>query len=83
MDSLRTAVEQTILDLANKKTLIDYVTTSEVMIRLPKQPTHINREIVIQQMKIVAHLHSWTVWAGTSGPMIDVRSITGPLTGSL
>lgn len=79
MDSLRVAVEQTILDLASKKTSLDYITTSEIMIRLPKQGMQVSRDMIIDQMKLVAHMHRWTVWAGISGPMLDVRSITGPL----
>lgn len=76
MNALTTAVEQTILDLANKKTSLDYITTSEIMIRLPRHETQkISRSVVIQEMQVVAQIHRWTVWAGISGPVIDVASI--------
>ena len=76
MYTLRTAVEQTIIDLAYKKTPLDYITTSEVMIRLPHQgPQKVTRATVMQEMQLVARIHRWTVWAGISGPVIVVGSI--------
>jgi len=79
MNSLTAAVEQAIFYLAKKKTTLDYITTPEVMLRLSEQEKQETRAAIIEEIALAAERHKWILWAGLSGPLIEVRSISGML----